>query len=364
MTERFFGRWGPGLAAAMVFGLLGGLSPGLRAQEAETEAVTVAEADAEEGAADGGLAALLGGTYIQYRNVASGYSFDKGAELTYNPYYAMAVEYHLRFKFLEVLWAGLDFDHVTELTNADDTTQYRETMAGDLLLRVGASKMWMFGIVGVGVGGDLTVQTPTSKVSQMRTMQVGLRPGANVSLRVDVLAGITLTYALQLTGYVYDSTSGRQLEDKHTFEGDKPRTGQLSDLDSFNMMGGRNTQWRLTNLLSLTVDFTDWVGFAGVFGVVTDYLFPLSDMPAGEQAISDQPMEDTDERWMMVYGLELYFQPIPALGLALGTSTINPQLAPNSTPYPAFFNRYTTYYFDIRFNVAGLISQLTSNGGM
>jgi hypothetical protein len=46
------------------------------------------------------------------------------------------------------------------------------------------------------------------------------------------------------------------------------------------------------------------------------------------------------------------------LEVGLGYETVSPQLAPDSTYYNPFYNRYTTLYLDLRLEVDGLVAQI------
>jgi len=291
------------------------------------------------------------GTQLFFRNIGTAISMDKNAELTYNPYYAMELGFAARWWFWKHLYLLADVDVSREITNADDTTRQGEYWWGDVRGGFGGSAPpipW----VGIVVSGRVSAYLPTSKLSKARTLLVSLRPELSISRRFDLLHGITLSYGLQVTRNFHEyTTSQRELPLVPGCEG--------SDCARFLNFGYRNSAWRLTNLAALSVDFFDWLGISADAAVVVDYLYPSR---AGDERVSYEPQKPTDERYLMVYGLELYGQPMDSLSLAVGAVTANPQLAPDSSLEKPFFNRYTQLYFDVRFNIDGFVAQLTSTG--
>ena len=294
------------------------------------------------------------GTTLSYRNVASAISINKDAELTYNPYYAMSMAFAPRWWFGKFLGLGADVDMTRELTNADYTTKDGEFWLGDVRgsILARAPKIPVAGIV---FGGGFTAIAPTSKMSQARTLIVGLRPQLTVSRTFPLLSGLTLSYVVQGT---------RNLNRYTTSERELPLIpgclGSAGECDRFYNTGARNAKWRLTNAAAISMDFFDWLGISADVAVVVDYLYKQE---AVDDRVSFEPQEPTDQRYYMSYGVELYGQPMPSLSLALGLSTSNPQLAPDSTPEKPFINRYTEVYFDMRFHIDGFISQIVSTGG-
>ena len=67
---------------------------------------------------------------------------------------------------------------------------------------------------------------------------------------------------------------------------------------------------------------------------------------------------NTNRRSSIWYLVEVSYSPLPWLGLALGTSTFNPQLTPSSEYRAPFFNRYTQVYFDISLTIDQLVQSI------
>ena len=109
---------------------------------------------------------------VVYRNVVSARSFNRNADLTYNPYYAMELELSPTFWLGEHLFSALDVSLVRELTNSDTTTKEGETVLQDIYLAFGAPKVVTIPVVKIDVSPSIRFYTPASKVSRARTRAV------------------------------------------------------------------------------------------------------------------------------------------------------------------------------------------------
>jgi len=67
---------------------------------------------------------------------------------------------------------------------------------------------------------------------------------------------------------------------------------------------------------------------------------------------------NTDMRAAIWYIVEVGYQILPWLGVALGASTYNAQLSPDSSYEAPFFNRYTRVYLDINITVDQLVQAI------
>lgn len=295
------------------------------------------------------------GSRITLRNAATALSFDESAELTYNPYYAIALGISPRWWFGDIFYVGADFAMLWEVTDADNTTDDRETQLGDVLIRLGAARFYTIPVVGIDLSAGLTLTTPTSKVSKARTLILGLTPSVGLARRFPVLEGLTLSYGFAAAKYFNRYT---------TMERERPLVatclGDSVECGAFLHTGLRNPSWRLLNRFDVALDFLDWIGMRVGVGIVTDFLYPIEDR---DERVSFEPQKGTDLRHTMVYDLELTFRPLRALEIGVGASTANPQLAPDSSQRAPFFNRYTEIYVDLRLDIAGLVSTFTSSEG-
>jgi len=290
------------------------------------------------------------GTLLTYRNVASAISLEKDAELTYNPYYAMYLGFGPRWWFSKVFYVAGDVGVTRELTEADDTTYSGEFLLDDVFLKAGAANFLTIPVVGLDFSGSFSAIAPTSKLSDARTLIVGLRADLFVSRTFPLLKGLTVAYGLQGTRYLHEYTTAER--DSPLIPGCNSPTGQC---EAHLNTGDLNAAWRLMNLFSLSVDFTDWIGMSGAFAVITDYLYDSVD----DERVSYVPTQPTGSRYAMLYEAELYAKPLPSLGVGLGVSTVNPQLSPDSSREDPFINRYTALYLDLRFDFDGFLSQIT-----
>jgi hypothetical protein len=290
------------------------------------------------------------GSLVALRTEASLLSFDKGAELTYNPLVSLGFDVRPRWWFGDVFYAAADFSLTRELTAADDTTRAGETWLGDLLVGGGAANFWRIPGVGIDLSADVRVIAPTSKLSQARTLQAALRGGVSLARTFPLLSGLTVSYLCQGTGYFHRST---------TAETETPLIagcgGGDDGCDRFRNTGLRNSRFRLANSLSLSMDFLPWLGLDASAVHRLDFLYPGA---TGDARISYEPLEPTDRRHSMAYEIELRFLPMRSLGIGIGLSSVNPLQAPDSRAYRPFVNRYTTAYVEMRLLIDGLVSQI------
>lgn len=291
------------------------------------------------------------GSEIAYRNSATAYSFDKGAQLTYNPTWVMTWELSPRYSFDKVLSVGATFDFAREVTNADDNTYRNETVIGDLGLRLSASK-WATIPGGIDVSSTLALTLPTSKSSQGDTLLMGLAASTRLAKTFPVLDGLTLGYTLRFTKLFHSYTTG-ELESPiipNCF------AGSSGSCDRFINNGGRNVSFRLANTFDLSLDINDWLSFSTDFGIGVSWLYDAQ----SDDRVSFEPLENTDTRYSLVADLGFSARPWQPLEIRVGASAANPQLKSNGDRYAPYFNRFTEVYLDLRLDVAGLVSELVA----
>ena len=316
-------------------------------------AVPIAGHAADTVAADEADASPLRGTTVSYMNVVSANTLDKNADLTYNPYHAMMLQVRPRWWFGETAFLKADFSLSRELTNADDTTDRGETVPGDVRLGVGASPMWNLPGVGIDTGVSLDFELPTSPISRGRTRQLGIRPGFSLRRSFDVLQGIGFGYGLMVTRYMHEYTTTAR--ESPNIEG----CGSAAlGCEPFLNSGVRNTRWRVTHIFDASVSPLKWLSASASIMLVRDSLHPSVHDP--KQSV--EPQTPTDTRELVGYDLEVAVSPLDAVQIAVGASTFNPQLAPDSTYYAPFFNQYTTFFVDLRLSVAQIFGSSSSGG--
>jgi hypothetical protein len=207
----------------------------------------------------------------------------------------------------------------------------------------------------------LRLAFPTSKLSQARTMVLGGTLGAAVYYTAPVLEGLRLGYGISMTKYFNQYTSAVQVAPTTTCT-----PGSSIDCDSQLNIGSRNPSWLMRNTLSLEFSPIEDLTFSITVIFYDYFLYQVSEAstadlpvdvvctdPAG-CSIEEDPM-NTNRRSQIWYLVELSYSPLPWLGLALGTSTFNPQLTPDSEYRAPFFNRLTMVYFDMSLSIDQLV---------
>lgn len=292
---------------------------------------------------------------ISFRNAVSARTLQPEEDLTYDPTYSLLLELAPTGWFGDVFYGQARLAIEREATNSDDTTYRGETQISDLALRVGASRFVTIPGAGIDLSATFDIVTPTSKVTRARTGILGLEPGVSLRRNFDVLGGISVGYGFQALKWFNRST---------TAERETPLIATCSatfGCDSFTSMGNRNTSWRLINAFDASVAFTKWVSLGATVVLYTDTLYPsVSSDPATGTSANFVPQEPTDLRHLVLYELEVAFQPMDGVELAVGTSTFNPQLAPDSARYAPFINRYTALFIDLRVELGAFVTGITS----
>jgi hypothetical protein len=291
------------------------------------------------------------GSEFVYRNVFSALSLDPSAELTYNPRFAMSFSFRPSWWFSDRLYVRANLALVREITEADDTTYADETLLGDLVLTAGYAPVVTIPVVDISVSADISLQVPTSKVSQARTLALGIGPGVRLSRSFDLLSGLSVGYSLKAIPLFHQNTTA-ELETP-LIPGCSASGGGC---DAYLHTGVRNAQFRLQQLFYVSARMLDWLSLSVTYGLWIDWLYPID---IDDPRISARTIEPQDRRYASVWEVEVLFSPIKALKIGVGTSTLGPQLAPDSSYYNPFYNRYTTIFVDLHLDVAGLVSQIT-----
>jgi hypothetical protein len=276
-------------------------------------------------------------------------TFDRSYENTWNPYYAQTL-------LLAPVWWLSEGFHLSgsalltrEFTEADSTTEAGETLLGDTTIRAVAPKVLHIEKAGLSLGVDLALSAPTSKTSKARTLLAGVGPGAALSWRAKVLSGLNVSLSTRVTRYLHSfTTSGREA----------PLVGSCGAATeacgAFLNTGLRNTQWRMTHGLSLSLGLTPWLSLSLSQVLSTDWLYALN--PGLLPTLT--PQEAQDKRFGSAFDVSVGLEAIQGLDLRLGLTTAGPQLAPDSSLINPFYTRYTALYLDLVVDlddVAGLV---------
>jgi hypothetical protein len=274
---------------------------------------------------------------------------DEGSELTHNPNYTMSFGAVAQWNITDIFYLNGRLSLSRELTNSDFTTNDGETWLSNLTFRLGASRFYTIPVAGIYFSFDVDIITPTSPIAQARTLQAGLAPGLSVGRSWDVLGGINLSYGFRATKNFYEFTTAQR--ELPLISGCDSSAGGCA---SHENLGLRNADWRLAHTFAFSIGFTDWMGLRTSAAVITDHLFD----EVSDARVTFEPSADQDRRFLVSTDLALTFQPIKALGIAIGAATTNALLDTDSTSETPFFNKNTVVYLDLRLDIAGLVSQI------
>jgi len=291
-------------------------------------------------------------TRLTYRNTVSALSLAPGADLTYNPYYAVTMAMKLAWWFDDVWFVRGAVDLTRELTWPDDTTYANEIWVSDSVLTAGAANFWTIPKAEIGLSADVEIVLPTSKASSSETMLLATGLNLGLDREFQVAEGLAVSYTFTPTKYW------------HRYTTSEIATPLIPDCASspagcaaFLSTGSRNVNFSLANDLSLDLTPVRWLVCSASVGTITGFLYPLTPSPV---ELSYQTGIDTGMRFVNYYKLTAMFKPMPAIAILVGTDTVNPQLRPDSTYESFLFNRYTTLFASLRLDFAGLMQQLHS----
>ncbi len=307
--------------------------------ETPSDDSTEAEVQASEKKDKPNFAGSWEGSMIQYRNEVSVLSFDRDAELTYNPYYAMELRIDPRWNYGRYLYITAKFKLVQEITDSDQTTMKREPVLDDFKIEIGAKNIITIPVLDIGITPTLGFIAPTSKKSQASTLILGTTLGLTLSRRFQVLSGLSLIYGVYGAKYFHQYTTAQFAAPVVPCSG--------ADCEAYLNTGRRNNSWRVTNAFMASIDFTSYIGLGiGAF-VVNDFLYPSED----SDDVSYEPQTPSNRRDYFIFEIDLHGKPIPSFDsfiVKIGATGFNPQLSPDSTYYTPFFNRYTMFFLDLR----------------
>ena len=180
-------------------------------------------------------------------------------------------------------------------------------------------------------------------------MIVGLRPALNISWTVPGLESLSVNYSGSGTWYAHEyTTASREVP---LILGCAITDGGC---DAFSHNGVRNTKWRLINSISTNFSATSWLGFSATFVMLHDFVYPLE--ADEEQATSFVPQKPSSTRYVLAYDLSMNIKAMSGMNIALGASTANPQLAPDTSHYAPFYNRYTNFYLNLSLDLPSIFA--------
>jgi hypothetical protein len=290
------------------------------------------------------------GSQVVLRNAVTAISLDPSAEQTYNPYYAMVWSFRPWWWFGDRLYVRAQLDVIHELTEPDETTYRNEALLDDLHLVLGGAELWRVPYADVSVAASLLLTLPTSKASRARTLVLGIGPGLRLSRAFPVLEGLAVGYNLRVTPRFHRYT---------TSERETPLipgcASGVTSCDAYLNTGVRNPALRLSQSVDASLRVLDWLGVALAVGHAIDWLYHVGDEPVG---MTYQPIDDQDRRFLTFLELAVSFRPLDLLEIGVGYSAVHPQLAPDSSYYVPFFNRYSTFFVDLKLDGEGVVSRI------
>lgn len=311
------------------------------------------------------------GSAFSYENTFSAISLAKSADPTWNPYYAQSLSFRPRFYPIEDLYVGARLDLEIELTTSDDTDHKREWIVSDLLLDVGYShKVLTIPAVDVKVRPSIRFTLPTSIVSRGRSLVMGIGPALAFSrefklLKGNVLSSLTLTYAFRPTKYLHQYAYAQvDIPDAYCANVSRPECQHR---------GRTNLNWQLSNYLAAKLQILKKLSFSADLFIMNGFTHKIpaqtyADILLNESyrgtgsvfAVEESAVNHRASLWAI---FDVTYDLVDWLSLSVGTSTYHPQLAPDSSYYGPFFNRYTNFYFTVTIPVDAFIDQVQSWAG-
>jgi len=301
--------------------------------------------------ADAGILNRFRQSSVLMRTMARVVAFDRSAELTWNPTVSEYVDISPRYWLTKESSIGIGVNFQHEFTQDDSTTYRNETLWGDFRAGYSIASVAHIPGIDVDISASFGLTLPLSKWSQAAGLIATVTPGIQFSRTFeDILGGLTIGYSVSFTKLFHRYTTAVN-ESPHIL-GCVP--GGDTNCDSFTNTGSRNSSYRLGHGLSISLSLAPWCS------VSTDVLAYVSWLYGSveDDRISLTPQTPTNTRHALYVDLGATFIPWPPMSLRIGLNTFAPQLAPDSSRYTPGLNTFTNLYFDIRFDVAGVIRAL------
>ncbi len=290
------------------------------------------------------------GSQLVLRSMVSALTLDPGAEQTYNEYVAMTWSFRPWYWITDKLFLRGQLDIVHELTDSDVTTQDGEALLSDLSIVLGGSSLYTIPVLGISISADLVFTFPTSKASLGRNMIMGLGPGLGLSRSFDLLEGLVIGYNLRVSPRFFEFTTAAR--ESPIVPGCS--TGPAG-CEAYLNTGVRNPYLRLSQVGSISLKALSWLGVSLSVGHAIDWLHELEE----NTSVTYQPVDDADRRYLTFMEFSVNFRPLSMLEVGIGYSALHPQLAPDSTQYTPFFNRYSALFVDLKLHAEALVSSVS-----
>jgi hypothetical protein len=298
------------------------------------------------------------GSVVAYEHTFSAISLDKGAEQSWNPYYAHSLSLQPTWRFHDYFALKARLDVEQELTDADETAKAFQWMWTDLQLDANAGKGYTEPTTGLRINGGLRVVLPVSLMSRARSMVLGLGPSAVLSRKFPVLKGLNVAYMGRWTYQFHESTTAQY---------DGSTIPSCNDPESpgcarFYNTGVRNAEDVLMHGPQLSLDITDKLSFASAFVFVRSGLYDVEPTTIqtgmGPVSIGENAADpDVGARYAQWFTAEVSYQAIDFVGVSLGVSSLYPQLASDGTDRTPFINRFTNVFLDLSLDIDSLVNR-------
>jgi len=274
-------------------------------------------------------------------------------DLTYNPIYVHTLSLRPEWHFSEWFFTRFRFDLEQELTNSDYTTKKNEILWSDLFVEVG-TRSFKEPTTGIVLSGTLRLTAPISKVSASRTMLFGVSPGIFLTRSFDVLDGLVLRYAVRYSHRFFRSETGET--DGHGIAGCRTPSCEV-----FLSTGVRNSPWDISHgplvilIPTRNLTLTTMLSFnrAALYDVADFHL----DTGGGLEPVLPSE-DDPNARYSRAFLVDLTWTAMPELFVSTGLTTFAPELAPDGTRYPLFFNRHSMVYLSLGVRMDAVLSKL------
>lgn len=281
------------------------------------------------------------GSEVSLRFSASAISFSRTAEPTYNPEVVQSISLDPRWRLTDKISLVGHLGIETELTNSDVTTTEHEPLLDDLWIQAG------YALTGLPAklsgGASLRLSLPTSKESQARRKIFSLSPAVSLRRSFPVNANLVITPSFAFRFTWHNNTSTSLVYDAPTVQGCQfPR----DTCEEFDHSGTRSAAAGFSETIGATASFPKLKLEATLqIGWIQSWLYdltPITNPVTGEPV----PESESNVNWRHanLYLIGADWQAHQRVRVGAGFQTINPQLAPDSTYYAPFFNRFTTFY--------------------
>ncbi len=275
------------------------------------------------------------GSEVSLRHGFNTIGFLRNLEPTYNPVFAQGISIDPRWRLNKKINLTAHLGIETELTDSDVSTYKRQPLLEDTFVTGAYSLPKLPGKIGGSVALRLTL--PTSKDSLARTMWFALGPSVSLSRPFELTKNISLTaFASFRANVAFHSFQELTFDHPAIAACD---AGGSEPCNQFDHSGSRSPFATLNETIGVDIGLPYRLSGQVVVQLVQSWLYDLVDDPR----VMTSP-NNVNWRYVNVYLIELGWEPIKHVKASGGFQTVNPQLAPDSTYYPPFFNRYTEVF--------------------